>query len=50
MVRMMLRDMYQNGLVLQRRKYRYLGYAYRTFIAGLVLTLVSFVIELTLTR
>jgi hypothetical protein len=50
LVRMMLRDMYQNGLVLQRRKYRYLGYAYRTFIAGLVLTLVSFVIELTLTR
>ena len=49
LVRTMLRDMYQNGLVLHRRKYRYLGYAYRMFIAGLVVTLVSFVIELTVT-
>jgi hypothetical protein len=50
LVRTMLRDVYQNGLVLHRRKYRYLGYAYRMFIAGLVVTLVSFVIELTVTR
>jgi hypothetical protein len=49
LVRTMLRDVYQNGLVLQRRKYRYLGYAYRMFIAGLVATLASFVIELTVT-
>ena len=47
--RMMLRDMYQNGRVLHRRKYRYLGYAYRTFIVGLVVTLVSFAIELAMT-
>jgi len=46
--RTMLRDMYQNGQVLYRRKYRYLGYAYRVFVIGLVMTLTSFVIELTL--
>jgi len=44
----MLRDMYQNGQVLYRRKYRYLGYAYRVFVIGLVVTLASFVIELAL--
>ncbi|HEY7806596.1 MAG TPA: Pycsar system effector family protein [Croceibacterium sp.] len=48
--RTMLRDMYQNGQVLYRRKYRYLGYAYRAFVLGLVATLVSFVIELAITR
>ena len=47
--RMMLHDIYQNGQVLQRRKYRFLGYAYRIFIVGLVVTLASFGIELTLT-
>jgi hypothetical protein len=47
--RTMLRDMYQNGQVLYRRKYKYLGYAYRVFVVGLVLTLASFVIELTIT-
>ncbi len=50
MFRMMLHDLYQNGQVLHRRKYRYLGYAYRLFIAGLVVTMVAFVIELALTR
>lgn len=44
--RLMLHDIYQNGQVLQRRKYRYLGYAYRLFIAGLVLTIVAFALEL----
>ena len=48
--RTMLRDMYQNGQVLYRRKYRYLGYAYRVFVAGLVLTLASFVVELGMGR
>jgi hypothetical protein len=48
--RTMLRDMYQNGQVLYRRKYRYLGYAYRVFVAGLVLTLASFVVELGVGR
>jgi len=43
--RAMLRDMYQNGCVLARKKYRLLGYAYRAFLAGLVLTLVVFVAE-----
>ena len=44
--RMMLHDAYQNGQVLQHSKYRYLGYAYRIFVAGLVVTLIAFAIEL----
>jgi hypothetical protein len=44
--RLMLHDAYQNGQVLQHSKYRYLGYAYRIFVLGLVVTLVSFVAEL----
>jgi hypothetical protein len=43
--RTMLHDLYQNGRVLQRRKYRFLGYAYRTFVSGLVVTLAAFVVE-----
>jgi len=43
--RSMLHDIYQNGVVLQRRKYRYLGYAYRVFIVGLVVTLATFSVE-----
>ena len=43
--RTMLRDTWQNGVVLQRKKYRYLGYAYRIFLAGLTLTLVTFLWE-----
>jgi len=43
--RTMLRDMHQNGLVLARKKYRLLGYAYRSFLVGLVLTVVVFVAE-----
>ncbi|CAM4081100.1 Metal-dependent phosphohydrolase [Novosphingobium lubricantis] len=43
--RTMLHDIYQNGQVLQRKKYRYLSYAYRSFMVGLCLTFVSFVIE-----
>ena len=41
----MLRDMYQNGVVLARRKYRYLAYAYRVFIIGLTCSFVIFVGE-----
>jgi len=41
--RTMLRDVYQNGQVLQHKKYRYLGLAYRTFLVGLVLTFGAFV-------
>ena len=44
--RLMLHDIYQNGQVLQRKKYRFMGYAYRIFIVGLVATLVSFVTEM----
>jgi len=44
--RMMLRDMYQNGQVLQRKKYRFLGIAYRIFLLGLTLTFITFVIEI----
>jgi len=36
MFRMMMRDVWQNGQVLQHKKYRLLGYAYRSFLAGLV--------------
>lgn len=35
--RTMLRDIYQNGQVLQRKKYRLLGYAYRALLSGIVL-------------
>jgi hypothetical protein len=43
--RIMLRDVYQNGQVLQRKKYRFLGLAYRSFQIGLVLTFVVFLLE-----
>ena len=43
--RTMLRDVHQNGLVLHRKKYRYLGCAYRTFLFGLTVTFVVFVLE-----
>jgi len=43
--RTMLHDIYQNGQVLHRRKYRYLAYAYHTFVAGLLVTLVTFSVE-----
>ena len=46
--RLMLHDIYQNGQVLQRRKYRFLGYAYRLFVAGLVVTLGTFAVETVL--
>lgn len=43
--RTMLRDIYQNGQVLHRKKYRYLGYAYRTFLSGLLITMIIYVGE-----
>ena len=48
--RLMLRDIYQNGQVLRHRKYRFLTYAYRLFVAGLVATLTVAVIELAMGR
>lgn len=43
--RTMLHDMYQNGQILQRKKYRYLSFAYRTFMVGLCLTAITFIAE-----
>jgi hypothetical protein len=42
----MLRDTYQNGVVLARRKYRYLAYAYRLFVVGLSITFLLFAWEM----
>lgn len=41
----MLRDIHQNGTVLHRKKYRFLGYAYWTFLVGLCATVVVFILE-----
>ncbi len=41
----MLRDIHQNGAVLQRKKFRYLALAYRTFQVGLCLTVLVFLYE-----
>lgn len=43
--RMMARDLYQNGVVLERKKYKLIGYAYRIFLVGLVGSFVAFVVE-----
>ena len=43
--RAMALDMYQNGLVLARKKYRMLGYAYRIFLLGMTASLIAFVAE-----
>jgi hypothetical protein len=43
--RTMLHDIYQNGQVLQRKKYKYLAYAYKLFMTGLCLTVVTFALE-----
>jgi hypothetical protein len=43
--RTMARDIYQNGLVLERKKYRLLGYAYRIFLVGLTASFVAFVVQ-----
>lgn len=48
--RTMLRDIHQNGQVLQNKKYRYLGHAYRIFLAGLSLAFLAFGVELALGR
>lgn len=43
--RTMLHDIYQNGQVMQRKKYRYLAMAYKIFMAGLCLTVLTFIAE-----
>lgn len=42
--RTMAKDIYQTGQVLQR-KYRYLAYSYRTFLAGLAITAAAFLLQ-----
>lgn len=48
--RTIARDIYQNGQILQRSKYRYLGYAYRIFLTGLILTALAVCWELVAAR
>jgi hypothetical protein len=43
MRRAMIRDMYQLGMVLRHKKYRYLGYGYRVFMFGLAASFLAFV-------
>lgn len=43
--RTMLRDIHQNGMVLQHKKYRFLRYAYLLFLTGLIVTFVTFLVE-----
>ncbi|HMJ93403.1 MAG TPA: Pycsar system effector family protein [Allosphingosinicella sp.] len=43
--RTMGRDIYQNGTVLARKKYRFLGIAYRIFLAGLTASFIAFVVQ-----
>lgn len=46
--RLMLRDLHQNGSVLQSKKYRYLAYAFRAFLTGLILSFGAYVAELVM--
>lgn len=41
--RLMLRDIHQNGTVLYRKKYRFLSYAFKAFLIGLILSFAAFV-------
>jgi len=43
--RTMMRDIYQMGVVLERKKYRYLGFAYRVFLLGLSVTFITYLAE-----
>ena len=43
--RTMVHDLYQNGVVLERKKYRLLGFAYRIFLAGLTASFAAFIAE-----
>jgi hypothetical protein len=43
--RTMINDIYQNGRVLDRKKYRLLGHAYRVFLVGLTLSLAAFIVQ-----
>ena len=39
----MLHDLYQHGVILERKKYKLLGYAYRVFLLGLTASFIAFV-------
>lgn len=41
-------DIYQNGRVLARKKYRLLGYAYRVMVAGLIVSFFAFLLHVTI--
>jgi hypothetical protein len=43
----MARDIYQNGQVLKRKKFRLLGWAYRVFLVGLILSFAAFIRSVT---
>lgn len=43
--RAMLKDIHQNGQVLQKRKYRFLSYAYRIFLGGIAITMAVYTVE-----
>lgn len=43
--RTMLRDIHQNGMVLQHKKYRFLRLAYLLFLTGLIVTFITFLVE-----
>jgi hypothetical protein len=43
--RTMARDIHQAGSVLQNKKYRFLGIAYRIFLLGLVASCAAYVIQ-----
>lgn len=45
--RTMMHDIYGNGRVLHRRKYRFLAYGYRIFLGGFLLTMLVFAWEYT---
>ena len=44
----MARDLYQNGMVMQKKKYYYLARAYQAFLVGIVLTLAAFLIQVAM--
>lgn len=44
----MARDVYQLGQVLAKKKYKYLGWGYRVFIVGLIVTFIVFLIQTVL--
>ncbi len=44
--RTIARDIYQNGTVLAKKKYHWLGHAYRVFIIGLGASVLTFVVQI----